>query len=113
MKDERIEGFIAAYNENFAPKDLIAIRNYLKDVDDSKLILVQSLNYKKPLTVFLVSLFFGPLGADRFMLGQIGLGIIKLLTLGGLLIWTIIDWIVIMGKTRELNYRMLMNVNLD
>ena len=42
------------------------------------------------------------------MLGQTGLGVAKLLTCGGVGIWTIIDWFTIMGKTKEMNFQMFM-----
>ena len=37
---------------------------------------------------------FGGLGVDRFMRGQVGLGILKLLTAGGFGVWTLIDFII-------------------
>ena len=45
--------------------------------------------------ILLISFFLGYLGIDRFMLGQTGLGIAKLLTLGGCGVWSLIDFILI------------------
>jgi TM2 domain-containing membrane protein YozV len=46
-------------------------------------------------TVFLLSWLGGFFGLDRFILGQTGLGIAKLLTCGGLGVWAIIDLVLI------------------
>lgn len=43
----------------------------------------------------LLSVFLGSLGIDRFYVGKIGTGILKLLTVGGCGIWSLIDIIMI------------------
>lgn len=56
------------------------------------------------LTAVLISLFVGVLGIDRFYLGYTGLGILKLITLGGCGIWALIDLILIlMGNLKDSN----------
>lgn len=46
----------------------------------------------------ILSILFGTLGVDRFMMGQVGLGILKLITAGGCGIWWLIDVILIAMK---------------
>lgn len=50
------------------------------------------------LVCLIMSIFFGGLGVDRFMMGQIFMGILKLLTFGGFGIWWFIDIILIATK---------------
>jgi len=46
----------------------------------------------------LMSVFFGTFGVDRFMMGKVGTGILKLITFGGLGIWWFIDVVLIATK---------------
>ena len=50
---------------------------------------------KSKIVALLLSIFLGELGIDRFYLGYIGLGILKLITFGGFGIWYFIDIILI------------------
>jgi TM2 domain-containing membrane protein YozV len=47
------------------------------------------------LTALLFSIFLGGIGVDRFYLGYVGLGILKIITFGGFGIWWLIDVILI------------------
>ena len=54
------------------------------------------------MVALLLSIFLGGLGIDRFYLGYIGLGVLKLITGGGFGIWWLIDLILIAtGKLRD------------
>jgi TM2 domain-containing membrane protein YozV len=53
---------------------------------------------RKFLTALLLSIFLGGLGVDRFYMGYVGLGIVKLITGGGCGIWWLIDLILIATK---------------
>ena len=50
---------------------------------------------KRILPAFLLCFFAGPFGGHRYYVGKVGTGILQLVTLGGLGIWCLIDFVMI------------------
>lgn len=48
--------------------------------------------------VLVMSILFGTIGVDRFIMGHVWLGLLKLLTCGGAGIWWLVDVILIATK---------------
>lgn len=100
--------YINSHHNYFNASDLSVIQDKLIHLPKSQQTIIQTMPLKNPILALILSLFFGTLGIDRFYLGNIGLGVGKLLTLGGLGIWTVIDWFLIMKAARDLNYEQIM-----
>jgi hypothetical protein len=107
MDINKVDMYLMANGKFFEGAAIPMIRESLIKIDDSKFVILQTLNLKDPTTMLLVSILGGQLGIDRFMIGDTGLGIGKLLTCGGLGIWAIVDWFMIMPRTKEVNLQKL------
>ena len=99
--------FIMSNGKFFEIHQINTIKDRLNEVDDSKWAMLSTAQFKDPTTTLIVSLLVGSLGIDRFMIGDTGLGVGKLLTCGGMGLWTIIDWFMIQKATREANMKQI------
>lgn len=109
MEAQKVDLFIMTNGKFFESHQIPSLRDRLLQLEESQWLTLQTVEFKDPTTMLIVSLFGGGLGIDRFLLGETGLGVAKLLTCGGASIWTIVDWFLIMGRTRELNMEKFMN----
>ena len=110
MEQQKVDMFIMMNNKYFPESQISFIRDRLLACDESRANLLHAIQFKDPTTSLILSLFCGGFGVDRFFIGDTGLGVAKLITCGGLGIWSIIDWFLIMGSTREKNLERLLAV---
>jgi hypothetical protein len=110
MDAQKVDMYIMANAKFFESHVIPHLREKLLELPEEKWILLQTISLKDPTTILIVSIIAGHLGIDRFMIGDTGIGVGKLLTCGGFGIWTIVDWFLIQSATREKNMQLLQTV---
>lgn len=103
MDAQKVDMFIMSNGKFFESHQMNMIREKLLALEESKWAMLSTTQFKDPTTSLIISILAGGLGIDRFMIGDTGLGVGKLLTCGGLGVWSIIDWFMIQKATREKN----------
>lgn len=110
LDQQKIDMYIITNQKYFPEEKIVYLKDKLRTMDEEKFSLISTIEVKEPTTLLLVSIFLGTLGIDRFMLGDIGMGILKLLTAGCCGILTIIDWFTISKRTKDLNFNKVMSL---
>ncbi len=103
MEKSKIDLYLTTNAKYFEPTAIPILRQKMENASDDTLLTLQATDLKDPTLMVIISIFLGVLGIDRFMLGDIGIGVLKLLTGGLCGILTIIDWFTISKKTKQLN----------
>ena len=110
MDVQKVDMFLMTNAKYFEGHQINAVRDKLLALDESRAMLIHTISFKDPTTTLIVSILAGVYGIDRFMLGDTGLGVGKLLTCGGLGIWAIVDWFNIQSRAREINFQKVMSI---
>ena len=116
---KRVQYFLMN-NKKYLPENRIPkLRERMLALNEDQLQSIECTSFKDPTLLLIISFLVGAFGVDRFILGDVGLGVAKLLItiltipiffftfifLGG--IWWLIDLFFVMNKTREFNYKKL------
>ena len=107
MDQNKIEMYLAQNAKMFPAAKLPLIKDALSKLDESKFVYLQAAEYKNPNTILIISILLGTLGIDRFILGDAGMGVVKLLTCGGLYVLWILDMVNAQARTQEYNFKIL------
>lgn len=104
MDPKKVDMFLLSKGKFLPPEQLPYIKSKLEQMDDDSYSMMYALELKDPTISLVISIFLGVYGVDRLWLGDVGIGVGKLLTCGGFGIWAIIDWFLIMDATRKYNF---------
>ncbi|MEP3653550.1 MAG: TM2 domain-containing protein [Litorimonas sp.] len=91
-------------------RSLMEMAASLPDGSRRKFIDIVQRETQNPVELFGWNVWLGWLGIDRFIVGDIILGALKLITFGGLGIWLIVDCFLIGNRTREKNFEKVQNI---
>ena len=111
MDSYQANQLLMVYGSKLPPASFPMVKERHEQLDDpmANMLLAQ---LKDPTISLVLSILLGAYGIDRIYIGEVGLGILKLLTCGGLGVWWLIDLFLIMERTRENNLNQLMNSSL-
>ena len=110
MDKSKVDMYIMTNSKYFEASAIPMIKSRLENLSDDNFLLLQTIELKDPTVSLIVSILLGTLGIDRFLIGDIGMGVLKLLTAGLCGILTIIDWFLIMKRTKEKNLEKIMGI---
>ena len=112
MKQSIAIEFLKKNNEYLFPNGMYTeteIEKALTNAPDSFELTMNSIPFRNPKTIQIISVFPGSLGVDRFYLGDIAKGLLKYITFGGFGIWWIVDIFSAKERCRAYNCKKLMN----
>lgn len=110
MDSNKVSTILVSLQGKIPAEYSFAIRQKLESLDDDREFVFLAADLKSPLVALVLSLILGVYGIDRFYVGDTTMGVLKLLTCGGMGIWTVIDWFLIMDAAKQKNAEKLMQI---
>lgn len=103
------QNFLISLQDKIGVNELIAIQGRLEKIPDDKIPNLALVELKNPVIGLILGLLFGGFDVDRFYKGDIGLGILKFLSLFILIgvIWVIADLFLVYKGIQKDNFMKL------
>jgi len=112
QRENEISEYFEKNSRYFPAVALENINEFMQHIDEEDLHLILTFPFKNPSKMFWTAFPLGLFGVDRFVLGDTGLGIVKLLTLGQFLIGFTVDSFTIISRTKNYNYQEFLKLKI-
>ncbi len=103
------QNFLISLQGKIGANELIAAQGRLEKIPDDKITSLALVELKSPVIGLILGLLFGGFGVDRFYKGDIGLGILKFLSIFIVIgfIWVVVDWFLVYKGIQRDNFMKL------
>ena len=108
MDNNKIATIMAQVREYIPEEKKMELQQRLSVMPDEAGMVISGVNFKSSTTTLILSIFLGDLGIDRFYVGDIGLGVLKLWTVGLFGVWGFIDILLCYKKAKKKNYKAIL-----
>lgn len=109
MEENRVNSLLMTCGDKIPAAAYPMVKERFQNASDESSVAFAISQFKDP-TVALILAILVP-GIDRMYIGDIGLGVLKLITCGGCWIWWIIDIFLIMDAARKKNLERVMMIS--
>ena len=105
MEQEKVNMFVMQHSKQFAPQDIMMVRQQLENMSDNQFMHIAAIDFKSPTTTLILAWFLGGFGVDAFYAKKTGFGIAKLL------VWLVyVIFYAIYAATFEDGYAVVMGI---
>lgn len=108
-KHEQFSNF-SCFARQSKPRSSYGYTTKLDKISEDKLASLAFLDLKNPAISQVLAITLGGAAVDRFYRGQIGWGLLKIFTFGGMGIWAIIDMFLTAKGTRKDNFNKINSI---
>ncbi len=108
MESQKVNALMFALGKNIPQERVYELQQALISAPDERYGILAAYPAKDPVVVTLMSVFLGTMGIDRFMIGDIGLGLLKLFTFGVCGIMWFVDLFLVGKRAKEKNFAEIM-----
>ena len=114
MEQNKVNTLMMQYKDLIPAEQTYMLKEALEKADDGVYDRLMAVGTKSPIMTLLFSIFLGGFGVDRFYLGDIGLGVAKVVvlfvTFGLAFPWPLVDIFFCYKKAKQINFNNLMKV---
>ena len=105
VSNDQVDSYLYSYCSYFPDNDILYLRTMMLGISRENYLTICATPLHNPMVILLLSIFLGELGVDRFLIGDIGMGLAKLflsgITLG---IFPFIDIFFCYKRAKEINF---------